>query len=204
MSMRGSVKMLTALISIAAAVIFTDGLAVAGSTSMAPFGRTSQPIGHFNLCKQYPAECSVRSPFTMPEKMTETLLAQLSTVNAMVNAAVKPMEDIDIFGKEEVWTYPARVGDCEDYVLEKRRILARTGIPLANLLITVVRQSNGAGHAVLTVRTEIGDFILDNLSPDVLAWNHTGYQYVKRQSAWDTGKWVSIREGDAPMVGSVH
>jgi predicted transglutaminase-like cysteine proteinase len=188
----------------AAFVCSMSGMATAGSTSMATFGRTSQPIGHFNFCKRYPEECSVKSPFTPPEAMTDDLLDRLLKVNAAVNAAVKPMEDIDIFGEEEVWTYPERIGDCEDYVLEKRRILAQSGIPLANLLITVVRQSSGAGHAVLTVRTRIGDYVLDNLSPNVLPWDHTGYRYIKRQSAWDTGEWVSIRDGEAPMVGSVH
>jgi predicted transglutaminase-like cysteine proteinase len=89
-------------------------------------------------------------------------------------------------------------------VLEKRRTLAKGGIAIANLLITVVRQKNGAGHAVLTVRTDAGDYVLDNLSQEVLPWDHTGYHYVKRQSVADTGKWVSIRHGETPLVGSVH
>ena len=189
------------------AVAFTAGTAEstsAGSTSMATLGSTSQPIGHFNFCKRNPAECSIKSSATLPEQMTDGFRQRLSEVNTAVNAAVKPMEDIDIFGKEEVWTYPDQYGDCEDYVLEKRRTLAKDGIPLSNLLITVVRQANGAGHAVLTVRTDAGDFVLDNLNQDVLPWNHTGYYYVKRQSAGNTGKWVSIQHGDAPLVGSVH
>ena len=77
---------------------------------------------------------------------------------------IKPMNDIDIYGKDEVWAYPDGVGDCEDYVLEKRRDLMRQGLSLANLLITVVRKPDGEGHAVLTVRTDKGDFVLDNLT----------------------------------------
>ena len=34
--------------------------------------------------------------------------------------------------------------------------------------MTVARQPNGDGHAVLTVRTSIGEYMLDNLEPRVL------------------------------------
>lgn len=197
-------KCLGLALGVAALGLVSGGAATAGSTNITTLGRTSQPIGHYEFCKRRPAECSVRSPVTAPEPLTDELRAKLKDVNDSVNASVKPMEDIDIFGRNEVWVYPDKVGDCEDYVLEKRRILAQQGVPLANLLITVVRQASGAGHAVLTVRTEAGDYVLDNLSPDVLPWNHTGYIYVKRQSVEDTGEWVSIRDGEAPLVGSVH
>ena len=68
---------------------------------------------------------------------------------------------------------------------------------------TAVRKPDGEGHAVLTVRTDEGDFILDNLSDTVKPWEATGYRYLKRQSTTHTGRWVSVREGNPPMVGSV-
>ena len=37
-----------------------------------------------------------------------------------------------------------------------------SGWPRAALLVTVVREKNGNGHAVLTVKTDKGEFILDN------------------------------------------
>ncbi len=188
----------------AALAAAATGNANAGATVIKTFGQTSQPIGHFNFCRLNVAECSVKSLATPPEAFSEALLSSLKEVNAVVNEAIKPMEDIDLFGREEVWSYPSGAGDCEDYVLEKRRTLAKGGIAIANLLITVVRQKNGAGHAVLTVRTDAGDYVLDNLSQEVLPWDHTGYHYVKRQSVADTGKWVSIRHGETPLVGSVH
>ena len=89
-------------------------------------------------------------------------------------------------------------------MLEKRRELAAKGISLSNLLITVVRKPDGEGHAVLTVRTDKGDFILDNLSDSVKAWGETDYRYLKRQSSVNTGRWVSIREGQTTLVGSVR
>lgn len=171
---------------------------------MATGGLTSQPIGHFEFCKANPAECNIRTRDTGPEHMTGTLWREIGAINLSVNKSVKPMNDFDIYGKDEVWAYPDGVGDCEDYVLEKRRELNDKGIPLSNLLITVVRKPDGEGHAVLTVRTDKGDFILDNLSDHVLPWEDTGYRYLKRQATDHTGRWVAIREGQAPLVGAVR
>lgn len=172
---------------------------------MATGGLTSQPIGHYEFCKANPAECALRLRPTNPERMTDALWQMIGKLNTQVNASIRPMNDLDIYGKDEVWAYPTDgVGDCEDYVLEKRRALARSGLSLGNLLITVVRKQDGEGHAVLTIRTDRGDFVLDNLTNDVRQWNQTGYHFLKRQAANHTGHWVSIREGQAPLVASVQ
>jgi predicted transglutaminase-like cysteine proteinase len=111
---------------------------------------------------------------------------------------------MEIWGQEEIWSYPTKVGDCEDYALEKRRQLMELGVPAGSLLITVVRQPNGDGHAVLTVRTSLGDFVLDNLEPRVLAWTETEYTYLKRQSERNSGVWVAVNDSrEAVAVGSV-
>ena len=67
----------------------------------------------------------------------------------------------------------------------------------------VVRQKNGDGHAVLTVRTSNGDYILDNLEPRILAWTDTDYTFLKQQSARNSGVWVSIDDDRNVAVGSV-
>lgn len=185
------------------------GTVVAGqalaSGPMLTGGLTSQPIGHYEFCKALPAECSIRPRDVGPERMNGALWSLLVSVNAAVNDAVKPMNDLDIYGKDEVWAYPVDgVGDCEDYVLEKRRELADRGVSLSNLLVTVVRKPDGEGHAVLTVRTDRGDFILDNLTASVRDWSQTGYRFLKRQATNHTGRWVIIREGSAPLVGAVQ
>lgn len=167
-------------------------------------GLTSQPIGHYEFCKLNPAECHIRTRDSGPQRMTGKLWDNVVAVNATVNAAVTPMNDLDVYGTEEVWAYPDGVGDCEDYVLEKRRQLMRRGLALSNLLITVVRKPDGEGHAVLTVRTTGGDFVLDNLTDEVRQWQSTGYRYLKRQSVDHTGHWVSIREGNEALVSSVE
>ncbi|ANN56038.1 transglutaminase [Mesorhizobium loti NZP2037] len=187
------------------------GLAATGSWpamaagAMATGGITSQPIGHYDFCKQHPGECSIRPSNLAPARMTNGLMSKLASVTARVNAAVKPMSDMDIYGKDEVWAYPDKgVGDCEDYVLEKRRRLSHMGISLADLLITVVRKPDGEGHSVLTVRTDEGDYVLDNLTDKVKAWDQTGYRFLKRQAIDNTGRWVSIRGGQQVLVGSVE
>nr|WP_292767001.1 transglutaminase-like cysteine peptidase [Mesorhizobium sp.] len=177
------------------------------SPSMSTGGLTSQPIGHYDFCKANPSECNIRLRDEGPVKMSDNFWNLIVSVNQRVNAEVKPMNDIDIYGKDEVWAYPDNgVGDCEDYVLEKRRELSRQGVSLTNLLITVLRRPNGEGHAVLTVRTDKGDFLLDNLVDPVRRWDQAEYTFLKRQASTHTGRWVTIREAEpsAPLVGSVN
>jgi predicted transglutaminase-like cysteine proteinase len=167
-------------------------------------GLTSQPIGHYELCRRMPLECATRSTDNAPLELTHAAWQQIVTVNASVNERIKPLTDKEIYGKEEYWAYPTLFGDCEDYVLLKRRELAQTGIPLSDLLITVVRKRDGEGHAVLTVRTDRGDFVLDNLSDEVKLWSQTSYTYLKRQAANNSGRWVSIEAPSNLLVGSVE
>ena len=190
---------------VGATLIVSANAFAAGSEPMLTAGLTSQPIGHFEFCKTHLAECSIRTPDKGVQSLSDTVLQEIEAINMEVNHSVRPMNDVDIYGKDEVWAYPNGVGDCEDYVLEKRRDLMRQGLSLSNLLITVVRKPDGEGHAVLTVRTNKGDFVLDNLTDTVRLWDLTGYRFLKRQATNHTGRWVTIRDSQpaAPLVGSV-
>lgn len=178
--------------------------AAAAPAFMDTSGRTTQPVGHYELCQQLPVECQQLTAQPGPVELTRPLWAEMVDINNVVNISVEPATDMEMWGREELWSYPDIVGDCEDYVLEKRRRLMAIGVPAGNLLITVVRQPNGDGHAVLTVSTSLGDFILDNLEPRILAWTDTEYQYLKRQSERHSGAWVSIFDGRSVAVGSVR
>lgn len=178
--------------------------AFASEAFMQTGGLTSQPIGHYEFCKRLPAECSIKSRNVMPEKMNHDFWQLIVNVNTNDNQKIKPLTDMEIYGTEEYWAYPDAVGDCEDYVLLKRRDLMQAGISPANLLITVVRKPDGEGHAVLTVRTDRGDFILDNLADGVKNWSETDYTYLKRQASNNTGRWVSIEAPSNILVGSVE
>ena len=193
-----------AALAVVAGALAANVVAAGATQLMHTGGLTSQPIGHFEFCKAFPAECALRSTDSGPEHMTGKLWRKIASVNLAVNESVKPMNDFEIYGKDEVWAYPDGVGDCEDYVLEKRRVLMSSGIPASNLLITVVRKPDGEGHAVLTIRTDKGDFVLDNLTNLVRQWDQTGYRFLKRQASDHAGRWVSIREGESTMVGAVE
>ncbi|WP_442583507.1 transglutaminase-like cysteine peptidase [Mesorhizobium sp. ASY16-5R] len=179
------------------------GAAEAAGSFMKTGGRTTQPVGHYEFCQKLPAECRQKTARHAPMELSRRLWSAIVSVNSSVNAAVAPKTDMEMWGREEVWSYPNGQGDCEDYVLEKRRQLMALGVPAGDLLITVVRQPNGDGHAVLTVRTSLGDFVLDNLEPRVLAWDETPYTYLKRQSDSNSGVWVKINDGRAEAVASV-
>lgn len=179
--------------------------AVGANTSpyMEVGGKTSQPVGHYEFCRSHSAECSQKSSHDVRVQLTPDRWNDLVAVNDAINTAVTPITDEALFGKAEVWFYPTDKGDCEDFVLLKRRALIAKGWPPGTLLITVVRQQNGDGHAVLTVLADRGDLVLDNLQPRIKLWSLTDYQYVKRQSEYDSGKWVSIGDARNPTVGSL-
>jgi predicted transglutaminase-like cysteine proteinase len=190
---------------LATSINAVGGIAKAAEPFMHTGGRTTQPVGHYEFCQKLPAECREMTPKQPPVTPTRKLWAAMVDVNNAVNTMITPETDMQIWGKEEVWSYPTNgVGDCEDYVLEKRRQLMRAGVPAGDLLITVVRQPNGDGHAVLTVHTSNGDYILDNLEPRILAWTDTDYTFLKRQSERNSGEWVSIDDDRNVAVGSVN
>ncbi|WP_313615626.1 transglutaminase-like cysteine peptidase [Agrobacterium sp.] len=174
-----------------------------GSLSMVTGGVTSQPIGHYEFCQKYAAECNVRNKLTAPPRVTDYGWKLVREINASVNNSIIAMTDQEIYGRDEVWEYPTTAGDCEDYVLLKRKMLIENGFSVSDLLITVVRKPDGEGHAVLTLRTTEGDFILDNLSDDVKLWMNTPYTYLKRQASFNTGRWVSIEDGRDVLVGAL-
>jgi predicted transglutaminase-like cysteine proteinase len=157
-------------------------------------GDTSRaPIGWVEFCYERPRECAVVATTPRDVVLTAKAWKDLVRINNWVNERIKPMTDLDHWGVVEKWSYPDDgYGDCEDYVLLKRRLLMDAGWPREALLITVVRDKRGDGHAVLTVKTDKGDYILDNQAEDVLHWSDTGYRFVKRQSQSDPNVWVSL------------
>jgi len=199
----GNSKSLLLAAALVVPSILGSGQASAGPSYMPGSDRTTQPIGHYELCQRMPQECAQKTGKGQPVELTRKLWAAVVDINNAVNTMIAPRTDQEMWGKEEVWSYPDREGDCEDYVLEKRKELMALGVPAGNLLITVVRQPNGDGHAVLTMRTSLGDFVLDNLEPKVLAWTDTDYQFLKRQSERNSGVWVAVNDSRAIAVGSV-
>jgi predicted transglutaminase-like cysteine proteinase len=164
------------------------------ASRMSEYAATRPPIGYVQFCRQNPSECAFKAADPQRPVLSPARLRELVDVNAKVNREVIPVTDQSLYGVAELWTYPEGSGDCEDYVLLKRRLLIDRGWPASSLLITVVRDANGDGHAVLTVTTTAGDLVLDNQDTEIRAWRDTPYDYLKRQSRTDPNAWVSLHD----------
>ena len=155
---------------------------------------TRPPLGWVEFCAQQPNECASTTT-TEPRDLVLSLEAWMTLVriNKWVNETIKPLTDLEHWGVFERWSYPDDgYGDCEDYVLLKRRLLIQLGWPREVLLVTVVRDKDDTGHAVLTVTTDKGDYVLDNQNEDILLWSETGYRFEKRQSQSNPNVWVAV------------
>lgn len=176
----------------------TTGATVA---AIAPtFGRTLPPVGFVRFCERMPEACKARSLTTGRPHLSARQWDTVYRINAFVNAEVTPASDADLYGEAEYWAYPKGAGDCEDYALLKQRYLEALGFPRSALLLTVVLDDKGEGHAVLTLAASEGDFILDNRRDPIRRWAETDYTFLKRQSARDPQDWLSLtgREPSAP------
>lgn len=152
------------------------------------------------FCGRMPEECRVDTAEPAVIPLDLALWRTLTSVNRRVNGRIKPLTDQAHWGTIDRWDYPDDgFGDCEDYQLLKRRMLVQRGLPRRALLMTVVIDEIGEGHAVLMVRTDRGDFILDNKTNTVLSWRKTGYAYIKREGQ-DGEKWVALNGGGSPVA----
>lgn len=143
------------------------------------------------FCELVPVECEKnRSPHRMT--LTPERLVELDTINRDVNLGIKAESDCALYLRADVWAIPTTHGNCEDYTLRKRQLLRERGWPISALLITFVLTEAQEGHAVLTVLTDGGDFILDNLSGTPRLWHETNYIFVRRQSTRDPRKWRGL------------
>jgi predicted transglutaminase-like cysteine proteinase len=175
------------------------------SPYMRVFGVSQPPYGFVKFCDREPDECRQGPQEEQRFSAKPDRLSELDAVNRAVNREIEAATDLEIYGQTEYWTIPTTRGDCEDYALLKRKRLVARGWPISSLLLTVVRDERGEGHAVLTARTMQGDFILDNKVDEVKLWNRTPYEFVMRQSYLNTRIWMSLdpKEGNSslPLAG---
>ncbi len=171
---------------------------------VAVIGKTLVPWGWVDFCHRYKGECASAGGPVLDVNYSAASMKRIRQINAWVNNNVKPMSDMDHWGVVDQWDYPTDgYGDCEDYALLKRRLLINEGFPVSGLLMTVVKDEKGEGHAVLTVKTSKGEYILDNLQDQVRAWNQTPYRFVKRQSQSDPNVWVDLGDPTSqPLIVS--
>lgn len=197
----------------AMAVTFTIGMIAAApvaraaqlvdftNVAFAPVtGATSIPIGAADFCKRFPNDCRINARLVDAVHLTQQNWQQLLDVNTWFNTTIVPETDQQLYHVPEFWTYPNGYGDCEDIALAKRRQLIEDGWPASTLLMTVARDKDGEGHAVLMVRTDRGDFILDNQDSMIRDWKDSPYHFLKRQSQADAGEWVGIDDARPSVI----
>jgi len=158
---------------------------------------TSIPYGWIDFCGRHPEECNIDVLPATDISLTARTLHVLNHVNTQANGFIRPVSNMEHWGTNlDHWDYPNDgKGDCKVYALYKRKLLLKAGFPRQALLMTIVRDLNGNGHTVLTVKTNKGDFILDNLVDNIRPWDETGYRFLKRQAQENPNIWLSL--GDA-------
>ncbi len=163
-------------------------------------GDARAPYGWVDFCRRMPAECAVDTREPDHVRLTPATMRTIEGINRAVNKAIEPITDQLHWGVTESWDLPDDgLGDCEDYVLLKRQRLAAAGIPRRAMRVTVVLDEVNDGHAVLMIRTDRGDLILDNKRDAVLPWSSTGYTFIKRESDVALG-WTSLGGARSPVA----
>ena len=155
---------------------------------------TSIPYGWVDFCQRRPEECSLGKLQPVDVRLNKRTWAILNKINRLANQAIEPVTNLEHWGTTvDHWDYPIDgKGDCKVYALYKRKLLVEAGFPRQALLMTVVRDLDGEGHAILTIKTDRGEFVLDNLADEIRPWDATGYTFVKRQSQFDPNVWLDL------------
>lgn len=170
---------------------------------MMPMQAVTAPPGYVDFCARNPRDCGSANVRMDMIDMDAESWTQVSAINIHTNQNVTSGNDLELFGEDEHWTIAGKAGDCEDYVLLKKKKLEELGYPSSALLITVVLDENNEGHAVLTITADTGDYVLDNRRDEILPFASTGYQFIKRQSQLDPQRWVSLASPQANNSNAV-
>lgn len=149
--------------------------------------RTLAPFAHVAFCLKEPADCK---PSDGPDMVTLTdeKFAELVSVNRAVNKEIIPK----IMPGLETWTISPKYGSCHDYAITKRHQLLAAGWPTRALRIAVAITPEGIGHAILVVKTSIGDLVLDNRTAQILPWKQANLRWLKIESSENPQIWLDI------------
>ena len=170
------------------------------SAGLTPGAEARPILAWTEFCQTYPGECAFDRAEPARIALTPALWNLIVGVNRRVNRQIRPMTDQEHWGRPDRWDLAEDgAGDCEDFQLLKRRMLAEAGLPRRAMRMTVVIDEKGEGHAVLTLITDRGDFVLDNKTSAVLPWHETGYVFIKRE-AQDALAWVSLGGASSPVT----
>jgi predicted transglutaminase-like cysteine proteinase len=148
------------------------------------------PAGFISFCYRFQSECDPSG--TEVVHLDQAALSLLADVNQSVNHSIAPEGGKEHYGVAEYWNIPTDgLGDCKDYALSKRHDLIEKGMSEKALRLAIVATPRGNRHMVLTVASDRGDFVLDNLSDNIRAWSDTDYRWISRQDGNGGLDWTS-------------
>lgn len=148
------------------------------------------PLGYLSFCSTYSSQCTSAGAHERVQ-LTPDVWKTIRQVNTEINDRITPDAGKGAYS----WSLDTTSGNCNDYAVQKRKALIDRGLPAAALSLSVVLTRRGVGHLVLTVRTDRGDYVLDNLRHAIVAWDHTGYRFNRVQSIDDPQAWVLPQAG---------
>jgi predicted transglutaminase-like cysteine proteinase len=156
-------------------------------------GEAPPPPGFVAFCQRYPGQCEADAAAPRRIALTPDMLQVMRLVNVAMNRSIRPEEDRAHYGLDEYWTIPLDgYGDCDEYVLVKRKALLDLGFPEPSLRIAEVFAPRFVRHVVLIVSTDKGNYVLDNLKDDVATWDRAAYGWVKWQDPQSSSGWMSL------------
>ena len=147
-----------------------------------PRRSANPPLGFLLYCIRFRDECQPKSPAAI--RYTWRAYFDLHRVNDEVNRKIKPQKE-----KIDHWDAEVAKGDCDDYVMTKRRRLLKMGYPSSVLRMAVVITRSNEMHLVLVVETLTRRLVLNNLTPTIKELKDTSYTFVMMSTA-DPNQWV--------------
>jgi predicted transglutaminase-like cysteine proteinase len=180
-----TIKLAKGLAGLVLALSIGAGLPAQASDRFTTIAKVAavQPLAMRYFCAEHPAQC--RAGGVSEVAMTSDLMTLLKSVNVQVNRSIRPRRD-----NSDTWSLAPDAGDCEDYVITKRAHLVQAGVPAGSLRIAFTHTRRGEPHAVLVVRSNEGDFVLDNLNNSVKSLQVSGYR-IRSMSSSDPKRWIA-------------
>lgn len=167
---------------------FDSPAVISGNPAMITGAPVMPPAGFIDFCVNNMPVCQADKSTPGIIDINAERSRELRKIQRDVNIAIKPKVN-----PSHAWRYPVDgYGDCNSYVLEKQRELMRRGWPKSALLMTVATTETGEGHLVLVARTNEGDLVLDNRTPQVVDWSLLPYRWISQQSANVPSLWLRI------------
>lgn len=172
-------------------------------------GRWAKVYGEIGACAGN-GDCGKKGrAFTdLTESMRDKrFLEKLTTVNRSINTLIAYRKDDTTYGNLDYWAKPAEIlsngsGDCEDFAILKMAALIAAGVPAQSMSLVVLQdRSRGVYHAILSVATQSGTFILDNLS-NTVARDEAYRSYIPLYSFSTDRAWIHGAKPGSAMVAT--